>query len=323
METPPSDGRIGDGSGTRAEKEASGTRADKGRPGPRAVAPGNRVGAIGLFATLLGGWVLIPEIPAVSSSWSSAGMALLVFGVAGALFGLHQEWRGPKRWSALLPGLVLLLFTLVISSVALVRSAAYSVEALDAVGLAIRMPRGVDPGAGTLLVHGGQEDQELMMRLANALAREGVATAVVDTGSLGPVHVQALRDRMGRDVPVGVLIFGDAGARLPQLDRFSIDFLVLASAPISETLALGPKGPALLGVYGFNDSVINPHQHGQRLMGVFAKSGRRTQGVQMFLGADHQLRRTQQAGILPSGFTTSLVDHLAQWMAAAEPDAPG
>lgn len=278
--------------------------------------PGNRMGALGMFASLAGGWALIPEIPAVPVSWTRSGQALLIIGVALALFGLHYEWKGPRRWSALLPGLGLLVFTMSMSGFAMARAAGYHVESLDAPSeVAVRVPRGVEPSAAALVLHDAEEDADLMVRLSDALAREGVMTAPLSLEAVAPEMVTTLRERAGDGVPVGVVAFGRAGAALPELDELPIDYLVLMSASTEDGVVLSEEGPALLGLYGFDDEVINPHAEAQRLMAVFADSGRPSQNVQMFLGADHELRRSEQPGFLPAGFAISLVELLSGWMA--------
>ena len=268
-----------------------------------------------MFASLAGGWALIPEIPSVPASWARSGQALLILGVALALFGLHYEWRGARRWSALLPGVGLLLFTMSISGFALARSAGYQAERLDThPEVVLRIPS-VGASAAAVVLSASEEDEDLMSRLSDALAREGVLTAPASLEGLDSALLLELRGRIEADVPVGVITFGDAGRALAELDALQIDFLVLMSASIEEGVSLPTEGPALLGLYGFDDEVINPHEQAQRLMAVFAGSGRSRQNVQMFLGADHQLRRSEQPGFLPAGFAISLIELLSNWTA--------
>jgi len=268
-----------------------------------------------MFASLAGGWALIPEIPSVPVSWARSAQALLILGVALALFGLQYEWKGPRRWSALLPGLVLLLFTMAISGFALARTAGYQTDRLDTdPAVALRVPSG-PPSAAALLLHDAPEDSDLLSRLADALAREGIMAASDGLDTTEPDVLQRLRERAGPDVPVGIIAFGEAGLALEELDALPIDYLVLMSASVEEGVTLPSDGPALLGLYGFDDAVINPHEQAQRLMAVFAESGRPRQNVQMFLGADHQLRRSEQSGFLPAGFAISLIELLSNWMA--------
>ncbi len=283
---------------------------------PNHEAPGNRLGALGMFASLAGGWALIPEVPSVPVSWTTSGQALLILGVALALFGLHYEWRGARRWSALLPGLALLFFTLTISGFAVARAAGQRVESLEigATEVDARVPNGRETVAAAFVVHASEEDGDLLIRLSDALAREGVLSVPMRLDGLDVGTVAAVRQRAGREAPVGIFAFGEAGLALESLDALPIDFLVLGSATAPPAASLPAEGPSLLAIYGFDDEVINPNEHGRRLMGVFAESGRARQNVQMFLGADHQLRRSEQPGFLPAGFAVNMVALLAGWM---------
>ena len=71
--------------------------------------PGNLLGALGLVLAAVGGGRLLFEVPPVALSLSRGlATAMVASGALLLLSGLIREWSGPRRWSALLPGLAAL-----------------------------------------------------------------------------------------------------------------------------------------------------------------------------------------------------------------------
>ncbi|MEZ4416854.1 MAG: hypothetical protein R3E10_13980 [Gemmatimonadota bacterium] len=284
--------------------------------------PGNRAGALGLLPALLGAWALIPEVPALPPEWSASfGWSFLALGILLAATGLVIEWRGPRRWSALVPGIVLLDFCLALAGVAAWRTtlslSAYAPEMPT--GSRVYEPARGEAETGVLLAARGQDDWRLMQRLAAALARNGVLAVVLADGATPlPADLEAVRALGPGVVRVGALAFGPAGSDPGCLEEADPDFLALVSVPLDADPALGPDGPDLLGVYGFDDAVISPHVDGQRLAAAFAASGRPRQAVRLFIGSDHQLRRSRGGGLLPAPFGAGFVGRLVSWMEGGE-----
>ncbi|MEZ4423368.1 MAG: hypothetical protein R3E98_08170 [Gemmatimonadota bacterium] len=281
-------------------------------------APGNRAGALGLLAALPGAWLLIPEVPALPYPWSGrVGTVFLSFGILLAALGLILEWRGPRRPTALVPAMVLLDFLLALAGLAAWRTVfAYDVLAPEApAGARVWTPDRSTARAAVLLVSDDPIDAPLLPRLAAALAREGVAAAVLVDGSTPQDgDLAALRALIPAAERVGVVAFGEAGADPACLDALPLDFVALISTSVPTPPALGAVGPDLLGVYAFEDTLLNPHAEAQALAAAFTASGRARAQVQVFLGSDHHLRSVTRRPLLPAAFGTTFVARLASWM---------
>ena len=295
----------------------------------RGKEPGNRLGAVGLLAVVVGAGGLAFEVPPdLLTIGSTVGWGLLLLGLALLGAGLIHEWNGPRRWSAVVPGILALAF----GGWAFGASADQSLRRCDRSTLRVEgagrvgwsCVTGDEPVAAAILVESpwarGVE------ALARGLAERGIVPYVVDAGAWvrNPVRVLpaiAAKARTDLDgVPVGVLSWGEVARELPTFGSlteadFAIALSVLALDPIE---GLADVGTPMLFAFGIMDATYPGHGHAGAMVEAVGELQIEDAAIRVFLGADRDLLTpVARPSIQPTRLASGWLDLLSDWIAQA------
>ncbi len=296
-----------------------------GRPDLRQE-PGNRLGALGLLVAAVGAGGLAFEVPPdlleidafLSWSFVALGLALLVA-------GLVHEWRGPKRWSALVPGLIALAFAAWAGQAGFTESASRCnrspivVEGMGSVGWSCHgdgPPHAVAVLVRTPWARG-------VPALSRGLAERGVSVYAMDPtawvadprGVLTGVAERARADVGG--LPLGVVSWGESARELADLAEFvDADFGVAVSMLALEPIdRLGELDVPVLFAYGVDDPSYPGHGHASALVGAVGTVGVEGAVIRVFLGADRDLLVPVRRPFLqPTRLAAGWMDLLTGWI---------
>jgi predicted esterase len=297
----------------------------------REEAPGNRQGALGLGAALLGAGALIPEVPPAALDWHPwIAWALLVLGLALGLAGLMAEWRGLRRWSALVPGLVLLAFICGLEWLSAERTvfaftqARVALSADDSAGhLLLLRPRTGNSDGASLLIVGPQQLDAAPSRaygrhVASELARRGLTVAWYEGPGAPVSSIAEAVEELGSQPNVsrvGLLGFADGGDVVLKaaLQNPAVAFVIAVSTPVVDPEPWSQLDTPVLAIWGMDDAHVHPHRNAQRMAEPLARAGNADAMIRIFMRADHEIRRPAAAPWLPSPFARGYLDLMAGW----------
>ena len=313
--------------------------------------PGNYAGAFGLLLMLLGvAGYLIERPPGVLDFGELWGWVLAAAGFALCLWGVVHEWRGPRRRSALLPGVAGIVFAWWLGWAAAEQtrlvytpvSVSYEGDGTRFDGL-LYLPRTERPTAGVVIAPGRDELSARSMRsLGRSLARSGVAALVYHRQGWGrPPRPVDARSRMAlaEDVAraarflagrprvdgerVGVLAFGEQGWALPlaaELDP-AMSFAVLASTPVPWPDGLTPPRVPTLALYGTAEGGAEGLGVAYEASAVLEREGHPDSRVRVFIRAGELLQDPGDFGTwIQPRYASGMVDFVATWVSTRPPD---
>lgn len=279
--------------------------------------PGNVLGAIGLIVAAVAYgrlWFAVP--PSALAVPRPVAWVLGVLGGGLLLAGLHREWTGPRRWSAIVPAVVACLGASALGLSATLKHADVTSSALPADAVKSRT---VEPVACARLI-GFPED--LSWALSRALAREGVLTSARPTTDAE--EERTLRNSLSAQVegPCGIALFGNAVDSDPPVEGFGtvvrprFDRMVRISTPVGPGFDASPRDQPTLYIYGGADGW--GHGQASALQGHLANTSRPAT-LRVFLGADRWLlvpreRPLLEPGLLPAGYAQMI----ARWIRTGE-----
>ena len=293
-------------------------------PGGRKKEPGNALGALGLILAGVGGGRLVFEIPPDALSLSRGVALVLCWLGAGLLVaGLVKEWRGPRRWSALLPGVLALTVGGLVAASGLsseadrpevdrVKLAAFAAKGAASATVRVSKDRSGLSEACALVIGGAEGVADAV---ASGLARLGIVTAV--SQELSGSEAQAVQRMLSAQTgaPCSLVLDGrepSAVALLSATEAF--DRHAVLSAPAAD--GFRPADPVVPTLYLFGAADGWGHQQASALMGDLSSDDA---VVRVFLAADREFLTPRdepwrQPGVLAEGF----VDMLARWIRTGE-----
>lgn len=283
--------------------------------------PGNRLGAVGLVLAAIGGGRLLFEVPPVALSLSRSMAAAIATAGALLLFvGLLQEWRGPRRWSALLPGLAALALGGWLGAEAANRSrSGPQVERVTLhtgaheLSSELYSPRDQEV-QGCVVLLGGKTD--VSEATARALAGRGLTALRTRVSSLEEFSQlgASLKAEMSLS-DCGVIVDGRLEQPAALLEAAGDFNRAVAVSMQAADRIMAPR-TAVPTLYLFGGADGSGHAHASALLGQLARGGGRDDSVlRVFLGGDRDLLlpRThawRQPGVLAPGYA----DLLARWI---------
>jgi hypothetical protein len=280
--------------------------------------PGNRLGAAGLVLAAIGGGRLLFDVPPVALSLPRSMAAVMA--IAGALLllgGLLTEWRGPRRWSALLPGVAALALGGWLGTQAVHR--ARSGPRIETVTLhegahelvsELYSPRDQEV-QGCVVLLGGKTD--VSEATARALAGRGLVA--LRTGVTSDQELSRLNASLRAELSLsdcGVIVDGrleEPAALLEAAEGFKR--AVAVSMQAADRI-MAPR-TAVPTLYLFGGADGSGHAHASALLGQLARAeGQDDSVLRVFLGGDRDLLlpRThawRQPGVLAPGYADMLV----------------
>jgi len=278
--------------------------------------PGNALGALGLILAAAGGARLSFAIPPSALALPrGAAWCLVAVGAVLLVAGLRKEYSGPRRWSALVPGLLALLvgagFGLRSAQLQGARPATRTAEIESGSDLKVWVPRTGDPTSCALVVGGGLDVADAV---AEALALEGVAAAAVPTWR--PARLPQARVALSQlaSGPCALVIDAQGGNAQPVLAAApTFDRRVVLSAPAAEGFEAGSAPVPTLYLFGAADSW--GHAQASALIQQLDGASGEPSVVRVFLGADRDFlvprqHHWRQPGVLAEGY----VRMMARWI---------
>lgn len=313
--------------------------------------PGNSAGAAGLLLVILGtAGYLIERPPGILDMGEHAGWVLWAAGLALCLWGVIHEWRGPRRRSALTPGVAGIVFAWWLGWVAAEQTRlVYTPQAVRFEQEGARyegtlyLPRAGRATSGVVVLPGrGPLRPRALRSLGRSLARSGVAALVYRRADLAgtprPLDVRT-RDELARDGAravrflagrprvdanrVGVMAFGEQGWVIPTVSGHTpaVSFAVLASTPLPAPDSLAPPRVPTLALYGTDDAVVPGVPTAYRASEWLKADGHPDHRIRVFIRAGHLLEAPGDFGMwIQPRYARGMVDFVANWMSTRPPD---
>lgn len=313
--------------------------------------PGNSAGALGLLLVVTGtAGYLIERPPGFLDLGERWGWALWVGGLAFCIWGVIHEWRGPRRRSALTPGIAGIVFAWWLGWAAAEHT--WLVYTPQTVGFVeagadftgtLYLPRTERPTSGVVVLPGrGALRPRALRSLGRSLAREGVAAMVYGRADLAgtprPLDGRT-RDELARDAArairylagrprvdanrVGVMAFGEQGWVLPSVPEHSpaVSFVVLASTPMPIPEGVAPPSVPTLALYGTGDSVVPGVPSAYQASEWLSEGGHPDRRIRVFIRAGHLLEAPGDFGMwIQPRYARGMVSFVANWMSTRPPD---
>ena len=313
--------------------------------------PGNSAGAAGLILVILAmAGYLIERPPGVVDFGETWGWMLGALGLGLCVWGVIHEWKGPRRRSALTPGVAGIVFAWWICWVAAEQtrliyspqSVTFEENEAQFEGT-LYLPRAGRPTSGVVILPGRDRLRPRAMRsLGRSLARSGVAALVYrrttwsrtprptderSRNDLAADAARAARFLAGRarvdGERVGLMAFGEQGWVLPAAVEMgpAVSFVVLASTPLPMPDGLEPPQVPTLALYGTKDPVINGLGTAYTASDWLQRDGHPDNRVRVFIRAGHLLEAPGDFGMwIQPRYALGMVDFIANWMSTRPPD---
>lgn len=313
--------------------------------------PGNSAGAAGLLLVVLGtAGYLIERPPGLLDMGENLGWGLWLAGLALCGWGVIHEWRGPRRRSALTPGIAGIVFAWWLGLVAaeqtrlvyIPQSVSFQQDGASYEGT-LYLPRAGRSTSGVVILPGRDALRPRAMRsLGRSLARNGVAALVYGRADLAgtprPLD-QRTRDELAQDAAratrflagrprvdgnrVGLMAFGEQGWILPAAAARSpaVSFVVMASTPLPVPDSTAPPEVPTLVLYGTSDPVLSGTATAYQAAAWLGEDGHPDHRIRVFIRAGHLLEAPGDFGMwIQPRYARGMVDFVANWMSTRPPD---
>ncbi len=337
--------------------EARGARGRlwfRSRPGARDREPGNRAGGAGLIVLLVGAaGYLIERPPSALDFGEQWGWTLVFGGFALCVWGVVREWRGPRRRSALLPGVAALTFAWWLGWVAAENTVLiYRSQPVEFTRDDIRyrgllyLPRAERPRPGIAFLPGRDHQAPRALRsMARSLARAGIAALIYERSSDWQRPPRPIDDRSRQALAldaaraarflagqtavaggrVGLMGYGEQGWVLPAAAESSpsVSFVVSVSTPLPLPDSVKPAEVPTLAMYGTGDPDFDGLAAAYQASGLLTDEGHPDSRVRVFIRAGRSMQAPSRYGNwFRPRYAHGLVDFVAHWVSTRRPGLP-